>query len=101
MTRRASTLIAIFAIVLFCCRINESLARPSKCVHFSCKPLQRSWPELLGARAADAQRRIEADDPNVFVVILGPHSYVYGLCCNRVVLYVDDKNTVIHVPTIA
>ncbi|KAJ4840552.1 hypothetical protein Tsubulata_024179 [Turnera subulata] len=60
-----------------------------------------SWPELLGARAEDAVKVIEEENPYVGAVLVPEGSVVTAdFRCDRVRVWFDKHGIVISVPRI-
>ncbi|KAL7155179.1 hypothetical protein ABFS83_03G058400 [Erythranthe nasuta] len=59
------------------------------------------WPNLVGMAAEQAKAIIVKDNPIVAVVLVHKdEGVVDDFCCNRVWLFVDDKNHVSQVPMV-
>lgn len=75
------------------------------CTNLTCCGLggaKTSWPELLGAKSQDAEKIIQKENPNVFVLTWPQTKPRPGdFCCNRVVIIIDQSNnTLAAVPVI-
>ncbi|KAF3436191.1 hypothetical protein FNV43_RR23283 [Rhamnella rubrinervis] len=64
-------------------------------------PGKNSWPELLGAKGEDAEKKIEKENHNVdAVVILEGTPVTKDYRCNRVRVWVNRSGIVTEVPRI-
>lgn len=59
------------------------------------------WPNLVGMGAEEAKNIIYRDNPLVTVVLVHINEGITDdFCCNRVWLYIDEKNHVQQVPIV-
>ncbi|KAG8366710.1 hypothetical protein BUALT_Bualt17G0107700 [Buddleja alternifolia] len=72
------------------------------CAYQNCKyEYTVKWPDLVGLRASICRTIIEQDNPFVTVVNVPPGGTIDGnFCCNRVYLFLDDKNVCKFPPTV-
>ncbi|PRQ36375.1 putative proteinase inhibitor I13, potato inhibitor I [Rosa chinensis] len=62
---------------------------------------KNSWPELVGAKGREAERKVESENDLVEAVIVKEGSFVtQDYRCDRVRIWVDRHGTVTRVPTI-
>ncbi|XP_020598985.1 subtilisin inhibitor CLSI-I-like [Phalaenopsis equestris] len=61
----------------------------------------RSWPEVVGLTAEEAEKRIKEDDPKLRLQVVGPDRCVTAdFVTDRVWIFVDSEGKVIRTPTI-
>lgn len=60
-----------------------------------------TWPELRGVDGQTAKATIEKENPVVTGVIKSPGDAPFGdICCNRVVIHVDNGGVVKSIPMV-
>ncbi|KAG8389854.1 hypothetical protein BUALT_Bualt01G0022100 [Buddleja alternifolia] len=77
---------------------NTACTTRKCCARFMYKTI---WPNLLGMAAEEAKAIIVQDNPLVTVVSVPPGvGVIHNFCCNRVWLWLDEKNHVQLVPKV-
>ncbi|CAJ1959061.1 unnamed protein product [Sphenostylis stenocarpa] len=65
-------------------------------------PGKRSWPELVGLSAEEAERKIKEEMSGVQIQVVPPDTFVTAdYNPQRVRLYVDESNKITRTPAIA
>ncbi|XP_045819795.1 subtilisin inhibitor CLSI-I-like [Trifolium pratense] len=80
---------------------NEPLPRTYNQLLVTNNRTKTSWPELVGATAEEAERKIKEEISGAEVQVVPPDSFVTAdYRTQRVRLYVDESNKVIRTPGI-